>query len=168
MFNFETRTRRGDCVTVRPLDDGDEHTVQAVFDGLSPESRHGRFLRSVPGLSTGMRAYLSAVDQDAHRAAVAWIDGFPAGIVRLVADGTGAHELAVAVVDRHQGCGLGRLLVESALSHAAAGGIGEVRVHVGGTNRRSLALFRSLGFELRRDGIDLEGTRHLGASEAAA
>lgn len=168
MFDFETLNRRGDLVFVRPLDAGDEATVQAVFDGLSPESRRGRFLRSVPRLSSKMRTHLSAVDQDTHRAAVAWMNGAPAAVVRPVADGTGAYELAVAVVDRRQGCGLGRLLVESALSHAESSWIGEIRVHVGGTNRRSLALFSSLGFELRRDGIDLEGTRRLRISEIAA
>lgn len=163
MLNLESHTRTGDPVIVRPLSDGDEATVQAVFDGMSAQSRHDRFLRSVQRLTPGMLTALSDVDQRVHRAAVAWISGEPAGIVRLVSDGTGAHELAVEVVDRHQGAGVGRMLVEAALGHAAGSGIGRVRVLIGGTNWRSAALFRSLGFGLRRDGIDLEGSLVLDA-----
>jgi GNAT superfamily N-acetyltransferase len=156
MLHLDTTLPTGDRVRVVPLTRGDEDTVQRVFDAMSPESRYYRFLQAMPRLPGGMRRLLAGADGERHRAAAAWHDDRPVGIVRLVTDRDGDVELSVAVIDAYHGRGLGRTLVAAALETARTMGR-EPMVLVHGQNHRALGLFRSHGFRFTIDGWALVG-----------
>lgn len=135
--------------TIRPVRRGDELLVQEIVDGMSPESRFHRFLQAMPKLSPVLRHVLADVDGVRHRAWAAYVGDRPVGVVRLISDQTGDHELSVAVVDAMHRRGVGAALVETALREAAAVGIESVAVLVHPENAPSIAMFRKLGTRFR-------------------
>ncbi len=134
-----------DDIQIRPVRHGDELLVQEVFDGMSAESRYHRFLQAMPRLSPGMRRLLADVDGIRHRAWAAYRGERPVGIVRLVADQHGDHELSVSVVDALHRRGVGRRLVLTALEAAAEIGLASVSVMIHPDNAASVTMFRRLG-----------------------
>jgi acetyltransferase len=111
-------------VVLRPLSAGQTGPLQRVFDGMSPTSRRMRFLAGMPYLSPWMLAELADVDHDRHGCWVASVGGDPVAVAHYirVADDPAMAEIALEVVDRYQGHGLGRLLVH--VIGAAAADVG--------------------------------------------
>ncbi|HWO62261.1 MAG TPA: GNAT family N-acetyltransferase [Umezawaea sp.] len=101
--------------------------VDAVFDGLSDQSRYLRFHAPMPRLTKAFRDRLVDLDGHDHAAVVAEALGEPIGISRLVRTGEGAAEVAVAVVDRWHRRGVGRMLLTEI--GALAGGLGYLELH---------------------------------------
>lgn len=108
--------RRHPRVRLRYLDRGDTATIDRLFAGLSPASRHARFHAPVHRLSDRFRVGLAAVDGRDHVAVVAhakakgrWWE--PVGIARFVRQSAGGAEVAIAVVDAWQGRGVGERLL---------------------------------------------------------
>jgi GNAT superfamily N-acetyltransferase len=115
---------------VRPLDRSDaEAVVDAVFAGLSPHSRYLRFHSPVPRLPPPVRARLVDVDGRRRAAVVAWVGGEPVGLARVIGDGTpgSGADLAVAVVDAWQRCGVGTRLLTAVTGLAERLGYRELR-----------------------------------------
>ena len=139
----------GPDITIRPVRHGDELLVQEIVDGMSPESRYYRFLQAMPRLSPGMRRLLADVDGVRHRAWAAYVGDRPVGVVRLVADQTGDHELSVAVVDAMHRRGVGGALIATALAAADEAGIDAVSIMVHPENAASIRMFRKLGAKFR-------------------
>jgi|SRR5581483_4667509 len=137
---MRTEVIRG--ITVRPLRRGATEVVQAVFDGLGPESRLRRFGGAKNVLLPGDLDALTRIDHR-HHALVAWVGGAPIGIARLVRDRDSA-EVAFAVVDEWQGRGVGRLLVDRLAEDARAAGITRFTADVQPDNAPSRALLRRL------------------------
>lgn len=110
---------------VRPMTAGEEGTVQAVSDGMSPSSRRMRFLTGVPRLTAPMMRLLTAVDHERHGAWVAEADGCPVAIASWVrlSDTRDAADISLAVVDSWQGRGIGRVLLELIGVAAAEAGV---------------------------------------------
>lgn len=135
--------------TIRPVRHGDELLVQEIVDGMSPESRYHRFLQAMPQLSAGMRRLLADVDGVRHRAWAAYVGDRPVGVVRLIADQHGDHELSVAVIDAMHRQGIGRALVRTALTAAANDGLTSVAIMVHPENVASIRMFRRLGARFR-------------------
>ncbi|HEX4527047.1 MAG TPA: GNAT family N-acetyltransferase [Gaiellaceae bacterium] len=129
-------------ITIRPLRRGDREAVQAVFDGLGPQSRRLRFGGAKNVLLASDLELLSRVDEN-HHALVAYVDGEPVGIARLVRDGKVA-EVAFAVADHWQHRGIGTVLVERLAADARAAGIECFRADVAPGNTASQALMRRL------------------------
>jgi L-amino acid N-acyltransferase YncA len=129
---------------------GDRRSVVQVFDGMSARSRRHRFLAPMPRLSERM---LSVLSDDAGRRQVAvgaWLGGRCIGIARAIRPlagpySSGVAELAVEVVDRHQGRGLGRQLVERLSAEARRAGIWELEGVIDPRNRAALHLLRGVG-----------------------
>jgi GNAT superfamily N-acetyltransferase len=101
---------------VRALAPGDEVSVQAVFDGLSPMSRLMRYLAATPTLSTYARRRLAQVD---HRTRGAWVArdadvvvGIARYAVMVLDGGVESAEIALAVIDTHHGQGVGGFLID--------------------------------------------------------
>jgi acetyltransferase len=134
-------------ITVRPLRSGETEVVQAVFDQLGPRSRLLRFGGATNMLLPGELELLARVDGD-HHVLVAWIDGEPVGIARLVRDGTAA-DVAFAVADEWQHRGVGTTLMERLAGDARAAGIEELRATMHADNAESLALMRRVTKGLR-------------------
>ena len=129
-------------ITIRPLRTGDGETVQAVFDRLGPTSRLLRFGGAKNVLLPSDLELLSRVDAN-HHVLVAYVEGEPVGIARLVRDGRVA-EVAFAVADDWQQRGIGTVLLERLAEDARAAGIESFRADIAPSNTASLALMRRL------------------------
>jgi GNAT superfamily N-acetyltransferase len=127
-------------ITIRPLRRGEADVVQAVFDRLGPRSRLLRFGGAKSALSAADLEQLTRVDAN-HHALVAVVDDVPIGIARLVRDGADA-EVAFAVADEWQHCGVGTILADRLAADARAAGIERLHATMHADNRDSLALMR--------------------------
>lgn len=58
------------------------------------------------------------------------------------------HELAIFVIQSHQGAGIGGALLDTLLGHGANAGIDRVWLSVERWNRRAVQLYESVGFEV--------------------
>lgn len=161
---IETLTLRdGRLVSVRPIEPGDARRLKAAFEGLTPRSRFQRFLGPMGVLTPETLRYFTDVDQRDHLALVA-VDPSRAdeplvGVVRCIRlkDAPDKGELAVTVVDSHQGLGLGTLLV-GALARwitERQAGIRSFQADVLTANRPMLEILEQLG---ARTVEEFEGT----------
>lgn len=99
-------------VRVRPVEPHEAaQVIDAVFDGLSLESRRLRFHVPMPRLPTSFREQLARLDGRNHAAIAARIDGDVIGVGRLVGVSAMECEMAMAVADRWQGQGIGRSIL---------------------------------------------------------
>ena len=159
--SVEARLRDGSTAVLRPLGHGETGPLQAVFDGLSAQSRTDRYLVGVPRLTGSMATALTAIDDHRHIAWLATVDDRPAGIARVVRVGPATAELAFEVVDACQGVGLGAALVDALTTAGAVSGIDRVRATVHPSNHRSLHVLALVGLRLSPlDGL-LEGESRL-------
>ena len=124
-------------VRVRPLADGDADTVRHVFDGLSTASRHLRYHAPLHRLPDRFAQQLAVVDRD-HLVYVAEVHVDAAwqiaGIVRAVRTDEAEAEIAVEVVDRFQGYGVGRRLLDALIVGARRAGLRTFVGHVLASN----------------------------------
>jgi GNAT superfamily N-acetyltransferase len=142
-------------VRIRELRPGEYHPVDAVFAGLSPESRYLRFHAGIPRLPDTLRDALVAVDGSRHVALVAEAvpDGEPVGIARFVATGPDRAELAIAVIDSWHRRGVGRRLLEELRQRAELSGVRELTALVLPHNRAMLRLLHQV-FPGARTAVD--------------
>lgn len=151
-----------------PLDDG---TVAALsplvpedrtylIEGLqemSLESRFSRFGQGRHQLTQAEWDYLTHVDQRHHVAWVAMVDGSGAGVGRYIITGDGTcAEVAVTVVDRFQGRGVGTALFLGLLAVARADGVDELCFEVLPSNERVLDFLTVVSASVRYTGDLLE------------
>ena len=130
------------CTTrLRELGPDEADVLQAVFDGLSPLSRHRRFHGPMPVLTRLARQRLAAVDGRGHLAFAAFAGAEAIGIARLVATADRAAELAVEVVDAWQRRGVGTRLVRAVVRRGRLLGYREFGADVLAENRAAQALF---------------------------
>ena len=150
-------SRAAGPVTLRELGPDEYDVLDAVFDGLSPTSRLRRFLGPVPRLAPGVRRALVAVDGESHLAVGAFHGAEPIGIARLVGEEPGRAELAVEVVDRWQGRGVGTRLVRAVLARGRAAGVVTVVGDVLADNVPIRRLLRSVlpGVSGHREGAEI-------------
>ena len=134
------RLRGGRLVELRPLRHGERDALLAVFDGMSPESRALRYLTGMLRMPSATLDLLTDVDGDRHVAWLASAQGQPVGIARYVRDDAGIAEVAVEVVDDHQGLGIGSALVDAVTTVAAARGVHRVRALLSPGQRSFAAL----------------------------
>jgi len=170
-LNRTDRLLGGDVmIEVRALCNGEFDVLDAVFDGLSAESRFRRFHAPVQGLTAGTRRVLAAVDGHRHVAVAAFADGRPVGIARLVADDAGRCDLGIEVVDDVQRSGVGARLLRAVAALAAAAGHRVLEAEVLSTNRAALRLVFSVFPDATAfpDGITTRLVAALPAADAVA
>ena len=157
-------------VRIRELGPSDGDVVDVVFAELSPRSRYLRFQYPVAELSAATRRSLTAVDGGSHVALAAFAQGRPVGIVRIIDLGDGRGELAVEVVDRWQGCGVGLRLLQAARDRAADMGYRELVGEVLAVNAAAHAALRRVFHvtQVRRDGSGLTITMPVNGEPAPA
>jgi GNAT superfamily N-acetyltransferase len=102
---------------LRPHEAGD--VVDAVFAGMSDESRRLRFHLPITRLPGYFRKELVRLDGCTRDAVVAWVGDRPVGVGRIAALSATEVEVAVAVVDAWHGQGIGRRLLSEAADLAA-------------------------------------------------
>lgn len=135
-----------------------KQAMREAFSLLSPQSRWQRFASGSASLTEAQLDYLTDVDGCSRVACCAVIpDGLQIrgiGIARYIrlGDGPDRAEFAVTVVDRYQGQGVGRALMEYLVTEAQRNGIDTLVGHVLPSNTGMLALCRKLGAEISQEG----------------
>jgi GNAT superfamily N-acetyltransferase len=128
--------------------------VDAVFAGMSDESRRLRFHLPMTRLPAYLRQELVKLDGCTRAAVAAYADGEPIGIARVAAVSRTQVEAAVAVVDSWQGRGIGRRLFAAAADLAADLGYCELAADVLRENTAMLRLLAGVfpEMQIERDG----------------
>ncbi len=151
-YELDVVLRDGGGARIRPIRPGDGELVKAFFERLGPESRYYRFFQVKHTLEDSEIEHFTNVDYDDRMALVALHEGEMIGVGRY--DRESGHsdraEVAFAVIDDHQGRGLGTRLLELLTSYARSHGIKGFRAFVLGENRQMMRVFRNSGYELSR------------------
>lgn len=143
--------RDGTRVVVRALSPHDRDELRDRYIELSPRSRRLRFVAAPVQMSEGMLDHLLDVDFDDRYAVVAVLADEPGtpgvGIARYTRrrDDPTIAEAAVAVLDGHQGRGIGTILLTELVDAALAAGIGTFVADVMWENRDLLDALRAVG-----------------------
>lgn len=128
--------RDGGRIRMRPLVREDKALLQEGFERLSPRSRYLRFFSGMPHLPERMAASFTDIDHVDHFAWAAFACDEPGepgvGVARYIrsTDDPEVAEMAVTVVDAHQGRGIGTLLVYALAEVASLHGIRRFRGEV--------------------------------------
>jgi acetate---CoA ligase (ADP-forming) len=165
--------RDGGSLIVRAIRPDDKARLADHFAQLGAESVRHRFFGMKRELTAKELAYYTEVDFTSHVGLVATHheggDERILGVGRYCAKDARA-EVAFAVTDRHQGRGIGSVLLEHLIRIARARGIEELEADVMDDNRAMLDVFQASGFVLRSE--TAHGVIHLvfpiAATDAAA
>ena len=145
--------RDGSVAELRPILPDDRPLLVEGLRQLSVESRFARFGTGVASLTDSELDYLTVVDQVNHVAWGATVEGAPAGVGRYVRlPEQDCAEIAITVIDEHQGRGLGRLLFDAVVASARENRIPEVCFAVQPFNRAVREILIDADLEL--DDID--------------
>ncbi|MDQ3741398.1 MAG: GNAT family N-acetyltransferase [Actinomycetota bacterium] len=152
---------------IRPDDKGN---LEAALAGLSPESRHKRFLAPKPRFNSTELRYLTEIDGFDHVAILAVLADDPdaiVGVARYVrlSDLPDTAEAAIVIGDRYQAQGLGRELGRRLADEARAHGVKRFTATLLGDNVAAHRLFHAISDRL--EGRTEGGTRVLTAELAA-
>lgn len=148
---LRTELRDGTPILIREVGPADAELVRMGFAQLSDRSRQFRFLRAMPELSEDDLSFLAAPGADAQEALgaldLSTVPPTPAALARYVAlpGRPGSAELAITVVDSHQGRGLGSILFGCLAWHARQGGLGSFVALVSERNHAMRGLLTELG-----------------------
>jgi GNAT superfamily N-acetyltransferase len=156
--------RDGTYVAVRPQTREDRPLLADFFAGLTPQSRYQRFFTGMPPkLPKRMLDTLSDVDGHRHVGIVAVRGGRILGAARYLrrAENPNVADVAFTVADEIHGRGLGGMLMRELQAHARRRGITRFVFDMLATNDAALAVARSLGARLRRDGATVEGVIYI-------
>jgi len=153
LYPVQARLRDGTAITIRPIGPPDTLREQAFMQALSPQSRYFRFMSTLRELPPDMLYRFTHPDVDREVALVALAgegdELRQIGVARcIVEDSQHAAEFALAVADDWQSRGVGSRLMCELMRAARVAGIRHLRGDVLSTNRRMLALMRTLGFDI--------------------
>jgi len=153
----------GGTYIVRPVHPNDAQMLQALVQGLSPESRWFRFVSRFHELPPSMLSRFTLIDYDREMALVAVVmersvspDGTVLESERIVGvsryitnpDQTSC-EFSLVVADEFSGKGIGSRLMESIIDVARDKGLSEIDGLVLANNPDMLKLVRRLGFTVK-------------------
>lgn len=159
-WELDALLRDGTAVHVRPIRPDDEDDLVAFHSRLSPQTIYRRFFSPRPVLPPKDVHRFTNVDYRHRMALIAVINGEMAGVARYDGKpGTDEAEVAFVIEDRHQGRGLGSLLLEHLAAAARERGIKTFFAETMADNRAMLGVFRDAGFDARRSFQD--GLVHL-------
>ena len=150
-FPIQTVLRDGTPVLIRQIQPEDKHLLEIGLEHLSPQDRHSRFFGPVSKLSDKVLRQFTEIDHVTHEAMIALdiseTPGNPVGVARYIRiPGTNSYfEVAVTIIDNHQGKGLGTLLLAVLAHRTTENGITDFTASVLGDNHRMLELFKELG-----------------------
>ncbi len=145
--------RDGSVVLLSPLIREDKELLLEGLAGLSAESRYARFGEGRAGLTEAELDYLADVDHRTHVAWGAMVDDRVAGVARYIIDpDRGCAEVAITVIDRFQGRGLGRVLFEVLTAVARFDGVEEFCFSIQPDNEPVLRILQGIDTTLDAEG----------------
>jgi GNAT superfamily N-acetyltransferase len=144
----------GTRLEVSPLQPADKSSLREGAKHLSPESAYRRFFVPTAHLTDGQLTYLTTLDHQRHEALGVSdpITGEGVAVARYVqtTDEPATAEIAIAVIDRWQGRGVGRALLNRLSAVAQARGISRFTGVILADNPRMIKLMSSLGTVVSR------------------
>ena len=151
--------RDGTRVSIRPIHSRDVELERRFIEGLSPQSRHFRFLETMKSPSDALLKQLTAIDVSRDAAYVAVIgagaEEREIGVARFSAQPDGKDcEFAVTVGDEWQHKGLATLLMGHLMDVARSRGIGSMHSSDAADNDSMRRFADHLGFQHKRDPDD--------------
>lgn len=137
--------------------DGKREAVEAFYRVFDPADR----AQGIPPAHEEARGSWLSVILAGH-GVVAWHERRVVGHAALVADGSGAHELVVFVLQGYRGSGIGTALVRALLGLGRARGVTRVWLTVQRWNHPAIAVYRRTGFEPEgAEGLEIVMARSL-------
>lgn len=151
-YQLDVVLRDGSGARIRPIRPDDAAQAMHFFERLGPESRYFRFFKVKKDLTPEEITYFTNVDYDDRMALVVEQEGEVVAVGRYDRDepGSSVAEVAFAVVDDHQGRGIGTQLLMLLTNHARQHGVERFEAFVLGENRQMMRVFRNSGYELTR------------------
>lgn len=153
----------GRAVRLRAIRADDKQRLNDGFHRLTSQSVHYRFFTTMRELSDDLLVRFTEPDFRSHVALVAVEpvddDECIVGVGRYICSDPKTAEVALAVVDDHQGLGLGTLLLRHLVSVAREKGVERFEADVLSDNGKMLEVFEHSGFPLTRS-LD-SGVEHL-------
>lgn len=154
LCSMDKSTSRPPEAVIRRVRPADQPALRGFYADLAPETRRLRFLGYVPGVSEATSRSFCTPDHMHGEGFVALLpgssgDAMVVGHLCLEPADAKRLELAVAVADRYQGRGIGRRLMEAALSWAAEHGTAEIVATAFADNSRVLRLLSSAPYDAR-------------------
>jgi acyl-CoA synthetase (NDP forming)/GNAT superfamily N-acetyltransferase len=151
--------RDGRTAHLRPISPNDEAALVDFYGEVSDQSKYFRFFAPMPTLSEKDVHRFTHVD---HHDRVAFVLTHAERIVavgRYERTGPEQAEVAFLVQDKHQGRGMGQLLLEHLAQAGRECGVANFVAEVLPENSRMVQVFREMGYQVK-SGWD-EGTIHL-------
>jgi acyl-CoA synthetase (NDP forming)/GNAT superfamily N-acetyltransferase len=152
-WELDALLRDGTPVHLRPIRPEDEDALVAFHSRLSPHTIYRRFFSPRPVLPPKDVHRFTNVDYHDRLALIALIHGEMAGVARYdrqPAPAVDEAEVAFVIEDRHQGRGLGSLLLEHLAAAARERGFRYFVAETLAENRSMLGVFRDAGFVAER------------------
>ncbi len=150
---FEFTDDEGRSLEVRVVEEGDFDDLYEMYLEFDPRDR----AQGVPpAREQQMKDWLETVLEGVNVAA--WHHDDVAGHATLIHDSNvDAHELAIFVLQRYQGAGVGSRLIQAAFAEAHRRGVQRVWLTVERWNRPAIALYRKTGLkEVGGSGLEIE------------
>ncbi|HEX9852952.1 MAG TPA: GNAT family N-acetyltransferase [Woeseiaceae bacterium] len=149
----------GTVVQVRPINRDDVEREREFVEGLSPETKHYRFLGGIGHLSESQLLSFCDIDLQHEMAFVALVKGKTGdkqvGVARYVADPKNQQaEIAITVADPYAGKGLDRILLDHLMNYARNFGMTRLFSVELAENAGMKKLMRQSGFRSVRDPDD--------------
>jgi GNAT superfamily N-acetyltransferase len=127
-------------------DEGAREALRAMYDDFDAEDRAQGIPPSRP---SKLRDWLDRILEPQCLNVLAWDGDEVVGHATLVPENgvESPYELAIFVLQSHQGRGIGTALMESVLGYGAAAGVEKVWLTVERWNHAAVSLYQSIGFE---------------------
>jgi acyl-CoA synthetase (NDP forming)/GNAT superfamily N-acetyltransferase len=151
--------RDGRTAHLRPITADDGERLVSFYEAVSDQSKYFRFFSPMPRLSDKDVHRFTHVDHHERVALVLTVADQIIGIGRYDVVRPGVAEVAFLVQDRHQGRGIGQLLLEHLAQAARERGVNRFEAEVLAENSRMLQVFREQGYSVK--GEYEEGVIHL-------
>ncbi|HYG92893.1 MAG TPA: GNAT family N-acetyltransferase, partial [Nocardioides sp.] len=140
--------RDGRTAHIRPIRSGDDELLVEFYGRVSDESKYYRFFSPMPRLSERDVARFTRVDHVDRVAFILELSGEMIAVGRYDVVKPGEAEVAFLVEDRHQGRGIGQLLLEHLAQAGRERSVERFVAEVLPDNQKMIHTFRDAGYKL--------------------
>ncbi|HUP59983.1 MAG TPA: GNAT family N-acetyltransferase [Thermoanaerobaculia bacterium] len=149
-FESDVVLRNGRTLHLRPVRPEDRDVLLGLYRAMSADSLYFRFFDTRTP-DAALRDSPTDVDYDSEFGVIAELGGDVAGVAHYYRSRRDAKsaEVAFAIADRAQGCGMGTLLLEKLAEIARTKKIEMFRAEVLPENQKMLDVFLCSGFEVK-------------------
>jgi acyl-CoA synthetase (NDP forming)/GNAT superfamily N-acetyltransferase len=140
--------RDGRTAHIRPIRPEDAELLVEFYGRVSDESKYYRFFSPMPQLSDRDVKRFTQVDYVTRVAFILTVGGLMIAVGRYDTISPGRAEVAFLVEDRHQGRGIGQLLLEHLAQAGRERGIEQFTAEVLPDNQAMIHTFRDAGYKV--------------------